>query len=127
MCLSHTTGFPNWRWLNPVTGAVEGGGKLAIYFTPGTKYAYSGEGLTLLQMVIEKITGRNLEDLAREKVFKPMGLTRTSYIWQTHFENDYALGHDEKENPLARKKEVKREEPVHWRPPLPTMPCLSKM
>jgi CubicO group peptidase (beta-lactamase class C family) len=107
MCLSHTTGFPNWRWLNPVTGAVEGGGKLAIYFTPGTKYAYSGEGLTLLQMVIEKITGRNLEDLAREKVFKPMGLTRTSYIWQPHFENDYALGHDEKENPIAKKKRSK--------------------
>lgn len=107
MCLSHTTGFPNWWFLNPRTSAFDSLGKLAIYFTPGTKYAYSGEGLALLQMVIEKITGKNLELLAAEKVFKPIGLTHTSYVWQPHFEDDYAMGHDENEVVLGKKKRKK--------------------
>jgi len=55
-CLSHTTGFPNWRQLNP-----KGTQKLEIFFTPGTHYAYSGEGLYLLQFVIETITKQKLE------------------------------------------------------------------
>jgi CubicO group peptidase (beta-lactamase class C family) len=107
MCLSHTTGFPNWRFLNAQTGAFEAEGKLAIYFTPGTRYAYSGEGLMLLQLVIEKVTGKNLEELAEEKVFLPIGLMRTSYIWQERFENDFAYGHNENEELLGKKKRKK--------------------
>ena len=48
MCLSHTTGLPNVRWLHPTTGVEDTLGIIRIYFTPGTKYAYSGEGLKLL-------------------------------------------------------------------------------
>ncbi len=107
MCLSHTTGFPNWRFLNANTGDFEADGKLAIYFTPGSKYAYSGEGIALLQMVIEEITGSDLEDLTKEKVFNPIGMTRSSYVWKSHFENDYAVGHDENERSLKKKKRNK--------------------
>jgi CubicO group peptidase (beta-lactamase class C family) len=98
-CLSHTTGFPNWRWANP-----KGNGKLEIFFTPGARYAYSGEGLVLLQLVVEKITGRSLEELMKEKVFQPTGMTRTSYLWQQEFENNYALGYNEDGKVLAKKK-----------------------
>jgi D-alanyl-D-alanine-carboxypeptidase/D-alanyl-D-alanine-endopeptidase len=87
MCLSHTTGFPNWRWYQPDE-------KLRCLFAPGTRYSYSGEGLTYLQVVLEKITGRNIEDLMQEKLFKPLGMARSSYRWQPAFEDDYALGHD---------------------------------
>ncbi|MFC6997827.1 serine hydrolase domain-containing protein [Rufibacter roseus] len=107
MCLSHTTGFPNWRFLNAKTGEFDSDGKLAIYFTPGTRYAYSGEGFALLQLAIEKITGRGLDELAEEKVFKPLGMRRTSYVWQPHFENNYAMGHDETETLLGKKKRKK--------------------
>lgn len=107
MCLSHTTGLPNWWFLNPYTSAFDSTGKLAIYFTPGSKYAYSGEGIKLLQMVIEKIAGKNLEDLAQEKLFQPLGLQRASYIWQQRFENNFAYGHTEKEEVLGKKKRKK--------------------
>jgi CubicO group peptidase (beta-lactamase class C family) len=107
MCLSHTTGFPNWRFLNARTGNYERDGKLALYFTPGTRYGYSGEGLALLQRVVEKTTGKDLESLAREKVFGPVGMTQTSYVWQPHFEDDYALGHDASGVPLRKKKRSK--------------------
>ena len=86
MCLSHTTGFPNWRWYEPDE-------KLRCLFTPGARYSYSGEGLTYLQVVLEKITGRNVEDLMQEKLFKPLGMARSSYLWQSAFADDFALGH----------------------------------
>jgi CubicO group peptidase (beta-lactamase class C family) len=104
MCLSYTTGFPNWRFLDVRTGKYDQNGKLAIYFTPGSKYAYSGEGFALLQMVVEKITGNDLEELAVKNVFQPIGMDRTSYIWQQKFENNYALGYDENGNSLEKKK-----------------------
>ncbi|MHC0440211.1 serine hydrolase domain-containing protein [Flavobacterium sp. 3-210] len=87
MCLDHTSGLPNWRWF-------ESDEKLKIKFEPGTRYSYSGEGLTYLQVVIEKITGKTLEELAQEKIFKPLKMTSSSYKWQGKFEKDYASGYD---------------------------------
>ena len=98
-CLSHTTGFPNWRWFNP-----KGNKKLEIYFNPGERYAYSGEGLVLLQMVIENITGRELEELAQEKIFRPFGMRRTSFLWQPAFESNYAIGFDLNDEAMRKNK-----------------------
>jgi CubicO group peptidase (beta-lactamase class C family) len=90
MLLSHTSGFPNWRWL-------EEDRKLKIHFEPGSRYAYSGEGIDLLQMVVETITKKPLEESMRERVFQPIGMTRTSMIWEARFESDFANGYDEYE------------------------------
>ena len=98
-CLDHTTGFPNWRELNPHNNR-----KLEIFFTPGERYAYSGEGLYLLQMVVEYITGKSLEVLARERVFRPFAMRRTSFLWQPSFESDYAVGHDMNTDTLTKDK-----------------------
>jgi CubicO group peptidase (beta-lactamase class C family) len=101
-CLDHTTGFPNWRQFNP-----KGNGKIEMFFTPGERYAYSGEGIYLLQFVVEIITGRNLEELAREKIFVPFGMYKTSFLWQPSFENDYAVPHDENGIALPKSKRTK--------------------
>ncbi len=109
MCLSHTTGLPNVRWFHPTTGVQDTLGVMKIYFAPGKKYAYSGEGIKLLQLVIEEITKKNVEELAIEKIFKPIGMTRTGYIWYERFDDNYATGHLE-DNTLNPKK--KRTTPV---------------
>jgi len=109
MCLSHTTGLPNVRWLHPTTGVLDTLGVMKIYFTPGQKYAYSGEGIKLLQLVIEEITKQSVEELAIEKIFKPIGMTRTGYIWYDRFDDNYATGHLS-DNTLNPKK--KRTTPV---------------
>jgi CubicO group peptidase (beta-lactamase class C family) len=88
MLLSHTAGFPNFRWINEDH-------KLNINFEPGTRYAYSGEGIELLQLVVETVTGQPLEELMQARIFKPFGMNRTSMVWQDRFENDYANGYDE--------------------------------
>ncbi|MEH6679891.1 MAG: serine hydrolase domain-containing protein [Sediminicola sp.] len=92
MCLSHTTGLPNWRWISR-KGEFQPEGQLHFYFGPGTEYSYSGEGMMLLQYVIEKITGKGLEQLAREGVFDPLDMDMSSYIHQLRFENRYCYGH----------------------------------
>ena len=97
MLLSHTTGFPNWRQLDE-------GGTLSIHFEPGSRYAYSGEGIVLLQLVVETITRKPLEALMQERVFRPLGMTRTSMIWQERFESDYANGYDASGRSLGPQK-----------------------
>ncbi len=94
MCLSHTTGLPNVRWFHPVTSEQDTIGTMKIYFTPGTKYAYSGEGFKLLQLAVEEITHQTLEELAIQYVFAPIGMTRTGYTWHETFgDNNVAVGH----------------------------------
>ena len=66
MCLSHTTGFPNWRYIGKYGIDMEKA--LKIEFEPGTFYSYSGEGIQLLQFVVEQITKKGLEELAQEYV-----------------------------------------------------------
>lgn len=110
MCLSHTTGLPNVRWFNPITSEQDTLGVIKIYFTPGIKYAYSGEGFKLLQQVIEEVTLKNIDELAQEKVFKPLGMTRTGYIWHDSFgDNNVAVGHMDNGD-IDQKR--KRTEPV---------------
>ena len=98
MLLSHTSGFPNSRWFNPDE-------KLDIKFPPGSKYSYSGEGINLLQFVIEVITDKSLAEMMAEAVFKPFGMTRTGMTWEDRFEDDFAIGYDENEKPLGHKRQ----------------------
>jgi CubicO group peptidase (beta-lactamase class C family) len=94
MLLDHTSGFPNWRWL-------EDDRKLKIHFDPGARYAYSGEGIDLLQLEIETVTHQPLEMLMQEYVFQPFGMKRTSMLWQPRFESDFANGYDEYQRSLG--------------------------
>ena len=107
MCLSHTTGLPNTRWINVKTGEVDTLGPMKIYFNPGTRYAYSGEGLKLLQLVEEELSGRNIEELAIEKIFKPFGMNRTGFIWHDRFDSNYAIGHLENDALNLKKKRTR--------------------
>ena len=97
MCLTHSTGFPNWRWFEPDK-------KLKIKFEPGTRYSYSGEGLFMLQYAIEQITGKGLEQLSRERVFVPFGMTSTSQVWQSEFDAKICYAHNAKGEPYELMK-----------------------
>ena len=81
MCLSHTSGFQNWRSRDT---------KLQTLSEPGKEYNYSGEGFVYLQVVLEKITGKGLEQLAQEIIFRPLGMKNSSYEWKPRFEKDFA-------------------------------------
>jgi CubicO group peptidase (beta-lactamase class C family) len=97
MLLSHTSGFSNFRFVNP-------GEKLIINFEPGSRYSYSGEGINLLQFVIEEGLGMDVDSLMRERVFGRFGMTRTSMTWRADFEADHAIGYDEAGKALGHRR-----------------------
>jgi CubicO group peptidase (beta-lactamase class C family) len=47
--------------------------------TPGTETVYSDWDMILTQFVIERITGKSLDQFVAEKVFGPLGMTSTMY------------------------------------------------
>jgi len=89
MLLSHTSGLPNWRRF------ADDDKKLRFYFEPGARFAYSGEGIDLLQLTVESATSKGLKELMEAQVFRPLGMRRTSMVWEARFEEDYANGYDE--------------------------------
>lgn len=83
--LTHTAGLPNWR---------PRGKALQIYFMPGERFSYSGEGYVYLQRVVEKITGHPLDQFMKQNVFEPLGMTSSSYLWRKDYESQKAYAHD---------------------------------
>ena len=83
--LTHSAGFANFAFLEPDR-------RLRIHFEPGSRYAYSGEGMILLQFVLERGLGLDVGAQMRERVFAPFGMTRTDVVWQPAFAADLADG-----------------------------------
>ena len=83
MVLSHTTGLQNER---------HGADSLRFSFDPGTRFQYSGEGYAVLGKAIEAITGQSLSDAIKTLVFDPLSMTRSSFVWETRFADDAAIG-----------------------------------
>src|SRR5579864_2300550 len=100
MLLDHTSGFPNWRRFTDDK-------KLRIYFSPGSRFAYSGEGIALAQMVVETATGKSVNELMNDRVFQPLGMTRTSMVTEERFEDDHAIGYDEQGKSLGLERREK--------------------
>lgn len=101
MVLSHQSGLPNWR-----KGEEERNGPLPVYFTPGERFSYSGEGYFYLQRVIEKITGKSLEEIANEFLFQQSGLNHSSFVWTDRIDSLISSGHDTSGNFLAKSKYI---------------------
>ncbi len=86
MLLSHTSSLCNYA------PADIPDGKLRIQYEPGTRYAYSGEGLTLLQYVVEQaITHEPLDVSMQRDLFTPLGMKTTSLTWNDRFVNNNAV------------------------------------
>lgn len=95
MILKHTSGFPNWRPKNE---------SLKIYFQPGERFSYSGEGFLYLQKVIEHISGLSLEEYMQKNVFIPLGMVHSSFIWFN--DSKKATGHNVEDTTNEMQTEV---------------------
>jgi len=83
--LSHSAGFANFAFLEP-------DGRLRIHFDPGTRYAYSGEGLILLQFVIERGLRIDLGEAIQRRVFEQFAMRNTGLRWRPDFARNLADG-----------------------------------
>lgn len=92
--LNHTTGFQNFRW-------IDADNKLRFHRDPGARYGYSGEGINLAQFVLEQGLGIDIAAGMKRRIFDPLGMTRTSLIWQPEHAADTARGHMPDGKPVA--------------------------
>jgi CubicO group peptidase (beta-lactamase class C family) len=101
--LTHTSGLANFAFLEPDQ-------KMRLHFNPGSRYAYSGEGLIMLQFVLETGLGLRVGDEMQRRVFDRFGMKRTSMMWRDDFADNLADGyaldgsfapHDRRSRPRA--------------------------
>lgn len=100
--LSHRAGFANFAFLEP-------DGKLRLHFEPGSRYAYSGEGLILLQFVLERGLALDVGQAMQRQIFERFGMGRTSMTWRDDFAANAADGFDAagKTRPHGRNRRVR--------------------
>jgi beta-N-acetylhexosaminidase len=118
--LTHTSGLPAfkeyWRTSKGKADTLARIFAEPLEYEPGTKEVYSDLGIILMAEIIERLTGRTLDDLARTFIFSPLGMKDTMYrppkkLWpaiapteidnnlrhrlvqgEVHDENAYAIG-----------------------------------
>jgi len=83
MLLTHTAGFPA---MNPLADYSGGKPRLLAAIAreplearPGQRFTYSDVGYILMQAVLEKVTRKRLDRLARELIFEPLGFRDTRF------------------------------------------------
>jgi len=90
--LTHTSGLPAfkeyWRTSKGKADTLARIFAEPLEYEPGTKEVYSDLGIILMAEIIERLTGRTLDDLARTFVFSPLGMKDTMYrppkkLWPT--------------------------------------------
>jgi CubicO group peptidase (beta-lactamase class C family) len=108
--LMHASGFPNWRSADD---------PMAINFTPGSKFGYSGEAYSYLQSVVTHLTGHvdnnrcgkfesgvrfcatDIGDFMQKRLLRPFQMDSSSYIWSEQLAKNLARPHGEHGEPQA--------------------------
>ncbi len=100
--LTHSSGFANFYFLEPDQ-------QLRIHFEPGSRYAYSGDGLILLQFVLEQGLGLDVGAEMDRRLFAPNRMARTSLIWRPDFRPNLAdgFGSDGRTEPHDERSKVR--------------------
>src|SRR6266702_1169726 len=81
--LTHTSGLPPfkeyWRTSKSKQDTLTKIFAEPLEYEPGTKEVYSDLGIILMAEIIERLTGRTLDDLAKSFIFLPLGMKDTMY------------------------------------------------
>ena len=64
-----------------------------IVFEPNEHFKYTNIGYSLLGIIIERVTGKTYDEVARAAVVEPLGLTRTGTELDPARAAEYAAGH----------------------------------
>ena len=65
-----------------LSGDNGGSGEVCIIMEPGAQFSYSGGGFTLLQLIIEEVTGETFSAYMQREVLDPLGMVHSSFEWR---------------------------------------------
>jgi CubicO group peptidase (beta-lactamase class C family) len=90
--LTHTSGLRDWGSVEAIAGWPRGtrayahahvleivSRQKALNFPPGTSWSYSNTGYNLSAVIVSRVSGQSFADFTRDRIFKPLGMTRTSW------------------------------------------------
>ena len=90
--LHHTAGLRDWGSVMELTGAGRGDRVVtqdialdvitrqkALDFDPGAEYSYSNSGYNVAAVIVERVSGKKFPEFVSERIFKPLGMTNSSW------------------------------------------------
>ena len=90
--LSHTSGlslsgYDGWETpivlpniVDSLNGKTNGSGKVELIANPDKEFSYSGGGYTVLQLLIEDVTGQSFEEYMQKSVFTPLEMNSSTFV-----------------------------------------------
>ena len=94
--LTHTSGLRDWGSIAGIAGWPRTqrahthahvldivSRQKALNFNPGTNWSYSNTGYNLSAVIVSRVSGQSFADFSRDRIFTPLGMTRTS--WRDDF------------------------------------------
>jgi CubicO group peptidase (beta-lactamase class C family) len=115
--LSHSAGLSNQDYsplaIRPLPSleeslAGESGGvdarsgrdDVRLTMEPGRQFSYSNGGFTILQLVIEEITGEDFFAFMQREVLDPLGMSNSTFQWRDDMQASTAVGYDDAGQPM---------------------------
>jgi len=90
--LNHTSGLRDWGSVESIAGWPRTSRvythahvldivsrQRALNFDPGTNWSYSNTGFNLAAIIVSRVSGMPFPDFTRDRLFKPLGMTHTSW------------------------------------------------
>jgi CubicO group peptidase (beta-lactamase class C family) len=119
--LTHTSGIPSYTgspeygktMMMPKTidDMVAGFRDKPLEFAPGEQFKYNNSGYFLLGVIIEKVSGKKYEDVLRDEIFVPLGMTDSGYDWSEPLLHKRAAGYSRRDSGLVNAKFLDMQQP----------------
>jgi CubicO group peptidase (beta-lactamase class C family) len=85
LTLSDIAALPNDHFYTPEDTVELLSRQIGSNFPPGEEHLYSNSGYFLLGVIVERASGKSLNDFAQTHIFKPLGMKNT------HFHDDHTM------------------------------------
>jgi CubicO group peptidase (beta-lactamase class C family) len=95
--MTHTAGLPEGSNAAPASsplGLVSLLADTPAAWPPGERFSYSNSGYQVLGLLLEEITGRSIPDLLQERIFEPLGMTRSHGVIRNALRPLLATGYE---------------------------------
>lgn len=65
-------------------------GRTVVGIEPGIEWRYSGGGFTLLQLIVEEVSGQSFDAYMKTEIFEPLQMISSFYEWDERFRESVA-------------------------------------
>jgi len=93
-------GRPVPSLVESLSGQPAGQSAVRVVTLPGTRFSYSGGGYTLLQLIVEEVTGERFAEYMQRNVLAPLGMPRSTFRQIGGLHESAARGYDSEGRPL---------------------------